>query len=128
MEGIPGKCHNFETTFSVDYQGSDSGTVAEALLSTVLTSMEEAINNSPNELKLLPISDTTYKQPNLWIRNSVELRNRISTYRALLTYCDMEYGNCPYAAANSKPIFIPAYVNWGEALGATLLPCSLEKL
>ncbi|CAJ1956989.1 unnamed protein product, partial [Cylindrotheca closterium] len=103
MEGIPGKGHIFETTFSVDYQGSDSGTVAEALLSTVLTSMEEAINNSPNELKLLPISDTKYKQPNLWIRNSVELRNRISTYRALLTYCDMEYGNCPYAAANSKP-------------------------
>ncbi|CAJ1948657.1 unnamed protein product, partial [Cylindrotheca closterium] len=103
MEGIPGKCHIFETTFSVDYQGSDSGTVAEALLSTVLNSMEEAINNSPNELKLLPISDTTYKQPNLWIRNSVDSRNRISTYRALSTYCDMEYGNCPYAATNSKP-------------------------
>ncbi|CAJ1941817.1 unnamed protein product, partial [Cylindrotheca closterium] len=75
MEGVPGKCHIFETTFSVDYQGSDSGTVAGALLLTVLNSMEEAINNSPNELKLLPISDTTYKQPNLWIRNSVDLRN-----------------------------------------------------
>ncbi|CAJ1945362.1 unnamed protein product [Cylindrotheca closterium] len=103
MEGIPGKCHIFETTFSVEYQGSDSGTVAEALLSTVLNSMEEAINNSPNELELLPISDTTYKQQNLWIRNSVDLHNRISTYRALSTYCDMEYGNCPYAATNSKP-------------------------
>ncbi|CAJ1950986.1 unnamed protein product [Cylindrotheca closterium] len=32
MEGVPGKCHIFETTFSVDYQGSDSGTVAEELL------------------------------------------------------------------------------------------------
>ncbi|CAJ1956305.1 unnamed protein product [Cylindrotheca closterium] len=49
MEGVPGKCHIFETTFSVNYQGSDSGTVADALLSTVLYSMEEAINNSPNE-------------------------------------------------------------------------------
>ncbi|CAJ1940866.1 unnamed protein product [Cylindrotheca closterium] len=149
MEGIPGKCHIFETTFSMDYQGSDSGTVAEALLSTVLNSMEEAINNSPNELKLLPISDTTYKQPNLWIRNSVDLRNRILTYRALSTYCDMEYGNCPYAATNSKPgekklptrlcvwrfrsrpsktTFIADYVNWAEALGATLFHCSMEKL
>ncbi|CAJ1970307.1 unnamed protein product [Cylindrotheca closterium] len=103
MEGIPGKSHIFETSFSVDYQGSDSGPVAEALLSTVLNSMEEAINNSPNELKLLPISDTTYKQPNLWIQNSVDLHNRILTYRALSTYCDMEYGNCPYAVTNSKP-------------------------
>ncbi|CAJ1948711.1 unnamed protein product [Cylindrotheca closterium] len=103
MEGVPGKCHIFETTFSVDYQGSDSGTVAAALLSTVLNSMEEAINNSPHELKLLPISDTTYKQQNLWIRNSVDLRNRLPTYRTLLTYCDMEYGNGPYAATNSKP-------------------------
>ncbi|CAJ1966639.1 unnamed protein product [Cylindrotheca closterium] len=103
MEGVPGKCHIFETTFSVDYQGSDSGTVADALLSTVLNSIKEAINNSPHELKILPISDTTYKQQNLWIRNSVDLRNRIPTYRALSTYCDMEYGNCPYAATNSKP-------------------------
>ncbi|CAJ1945422.1 unnamed protein product [Cylindrotheca closterium] len=30
MEGVPGKCHIFETTFSVDYQRLDSGTVAEA--------------------------------------------------------------------------------------------------
>ncbi|CAJ1963358.1 unnamed protein product [Cylindrotheca closterium] len=70
---------------------------------TLLNSMEEAINNSPNELKLLPISDTTYKQQNLWIQNSIDLHNRISTYCALSTYCDMEYGNCPYAATNSKP-------------------------
>ena len=28
MEGVPGKCHIFETTFSTDYQGSDSGTLA----------------------------------------------------------------------------------------------------
>ncbi|CAJ1927487.1 unnamed protein product, partial [Cylindrotheca closterium] len=103
MAGVSGKCHIFETTFSVNYQGSDSGTVADALLSTVLNSMEEAINNSPHELKLLPISDTTYKQQNLWIRNSVDLRNCILTYRTLSTYCDMEYGNCPYAATNSKP-------------------------
>ncbi|CAJ1958334.1 unnamed protein product [Cylindrotheca closterium] len=54
IAGVPGKCHIFETTFSVDYQGSDSGTVADALLSTVLNSMDEAINNSPHELKLLP--------------------------------------------------------------------------
>ena len=103
LVGIPGKCHIFETTFSVDYQGSDSGTVAEALLSTVLSSMEEAINNSPHELKILPISDNSYKQQNLWIRTPVDLRNRISNYRALSIYCDMEYGNCPYAATNSKP-------------------------
>ena len=36
MEGVLGKCHIFETTFSTNYQGSDSGTLAEAILATVL--------------------------------------------------------------------------------------------
>jgi hypothetical protein len=103
MEGVPGKCHIFETSFSTDYQGSDSGTLAEAILSTVLSSLEEAINNSPHNLQILPISDSSYKQQNLWIRTSADLRTRMSTYRTLSTYCDMDYGNCPYAATNSKP-------------------------
>ena len=90
MEGVPGKCHIFETTFSTDYQkGSDSGTLAEAILSTVPNSLEEAINNSPHNLKILPIS--------------ADLRTRMSTFRTLSTYCDMDYGNCLYAATNSKP-------------------------
>ena len=88
MEGVPGKCHIFETSFSTDYQGSDSGTLAEAILSTVLSSLEEAINNSPHNLQILPISDSSYKQQNLWIRTSADLRTRMSTYRTLSTYCD----------------------------------------
>ncbi|CAJ1955377.1 unnamed protein product [Cylindrotheca closterium] len=103
LDGMTCRCHIFETTFATNYSGSDSGTVAEAILSAVLTSMEEALNNSFHKLKILPISDDTYKQQNRWIRNSVELRNKISSYRALSLYCDMEYGNSPYAATNSKP-------------------------
>ncbi|CAJ1931701.1 unnamed protein product, partial [Cylindrotheca closterium] len=103
LDGMTCRCHIFETTFATNFSGSDSGTVAEAILSAVLTSMEEALNNSFHELKILPISDDTYKQQNRWIRNSVELRNKISSYRALSLYCDMEYGNSPYAATNSKP-------------------------
>ncbi|CAJ1952643.1 unnamed protein product [Cylindrotheca closterium] len=103
LDGMTCRCHIFETTFATNYSGSDSGTVAEAILSAVLTSMEEALNNSFHELKILPISDDTYKQQNRWIRNSAELRNKIPSYRALSLYCDMEYGNSPYAAINSKP-------------------------
>ncbi|CAJ1935453.1 unnamed protein product [Cylindrotheca closterium] len=103
LDGMTCRCHIFETTFATNFSGSDSGTVAEAILSAVLTSMEEALNNSFHELKILPISDDTYKQQNRWIRNSVELRNKILSYRALSLYCDMEYGNSPYAATNSKP-------------------------
>ncbi|CAJ1935860.1 unnamed protein product [Cylindrotheca closterium] len=86
------RCHIFETTFATNYSGSDSGTVAEAILSAVLTSMEEALNNSFHKLKILPISDDTYKQQNRWIRNSVELRNKILSYRALSLYCNMDMG------------------------------------
>ncbi|CAJ1946069.1 unnamed protein product [Cylindrotheca closterium] len=103
LVGIPGKCHIFETTFVFDYQGSESGTVAERILSTVLHSLEEAINNSPHELRILPISDSTYKPQNLLIRSSADIRNKLPNYWALSVYCDMDYGNCAYAATNSKP-------------------------
>ncbi|CAJ1970382.1 unnamed protein product [Cylindrotheca closterium] len=103
LDGMTCRCHIFETTFATNYLGSDSGTVAEAILSAVLTSMEEALNNFFHELKILPISNDTYKQQNRWIRNSVELRNKILSYRALSLYCNMENENSPYAATNSKP-------------------------
>ena len=101
MEGVPGKCHIFETTFPTVYQGSNSGTLAEAILSsTVLNSLEEGINNSPHNLNILPISDSSYNQQNLRIRTSADLRTRMSIYRTLSTYCDRDN---PYAATNSKP-------------------------
>jgi len=105
LNGMEGRALFVELAMVYNYQGQQEGNKSHAsiILNHILDSLADILNNAEETLRILPLSDRTYKNVQMWIRTEADLRRLITDYRCLARYLDMSFGNMSYASTSNKP-------------------------
>ena len=105
LNGMEGRALFVELAMAYNYQGQQEGNKSHAsiILNHILDSLADILNNAEETLRILPLSDSTYKNVQMWIRTEADLRRLITDYRCLARYLDMSFGNMSYASTSNKP-------------------------
>ncbi|CAJ1931489.1 unnamed protein product [Cylindrotheca closterium] len=105
LDGMEGRAMLVELGMVYNYPGQQEGNQSHAsiILKHILDTLSDTLRNTEETLRILPLSDRTYKNMQMWIRNEADLRRLIPDYRGLSRYLDMSFGNMSYASTSNKP-------------------------
>lgn len=84
MEGLPCQAHIFDFNLQSTYNGAqEGGTIADMWLKNFIDTITEAIANSDDGLRLLPVDDSLYHDTSLWISSEEDVAKKIKSFRDL---------------------------------------------
>ncbi|CAJ1955886.1 unnamed protein product [Cylindrotheca closterium] len=100
LDGMEGRAMLVELGMVYNYSGQQDGNQSHVsiILQHILDTLSDTFRNTEETFCILPLSDRTYKNTQMWIRNEANLRRLIPDYRGLSRYLNISFGNMLYAS------------------------------